>query len=109
MKKSHFEQRIAYKTLDFIVGGANDGASMDYFLKNDPDNPDINSHFKNVCAKLSLPLIERLENTLGLLRMSKREFLELAIYEALDKVDIITAEYGLDDYLESISEQQVEA
>lgn len=45
--------------------------------------------FKTVCAPISIQLFDRLTETLGLLDMSKRAFIEAAIVEALNKADDI--------------------
>lgn len=50
---------------------------------------------KNVCAHLSLPLVDRLENALGILDMSKRAFIESAIIDALDRYDSISSEHDI--------------
>jgi hypothetical protein len=50
---------------------------------------------KNVCAHLSLPLVDRLENALGILDMSKRAFIESAIIDALDRYDSIASEHDI--------------
>lgn len=50
---------------------------------------------KNVCAHLSLPLVDRLENALGILDMSKRAFIESAIIDALDRYDSIATEHDI--------------
>ena len=42
---------------------------------------------KNVCAKVSVELADRLDNTIGKLGMSKREFVEIDIIQALDFSD----------------------
>lgn len=102
MKKSILEQKLTYKALGFILDDS--GSFIDQALENKVFARD--HHFKNVCAMISQPLTERLENTLGLLHMSKREFLEAAIIEALDKADLIMEECGVDDYLEGLAEQQ---
>lgn len=39
---------------------------------------------KNVCAKVSVELADRLDETIGKLGMSKREFVEMAIIQSLD-------------------------
>lgn len=46
---------------------------------------------KQVCTTLSHPVIDRLESVLGLLEMSKRHFIELAILNALDEAEHILA------------------
>lgn len=64
--------------------------------------------FKTVCAPISIPLFERLTNTLSILEISKRSFIESAIIEALNKADEIMKEV---DVFEGCapSEDQVEA
>lgn len=49
-------------------------------------------NFKTVCTPLSIPLFERLSNTLSTLDISKRKFIEAAIVEALNRVDEIMVE-----------------
>jgi len=102
MKKSILEQKITYKALGFMLDDS--GVLIDHALEN--PSPELKARFKNVCAMISEPLTTRLENTLGLLRMSKREFLEAAIIEALDKADLIMEECGVDDYLEGLAAHQ---
>jgi hypothetical protein len=96
MKKSILEQKLTYKALGFMFDDSD--RLLDHMIES--GNEDVKKHFKNVCAALSMPLIERLENTLGLLNMSKREFFELAIIEALNKADEVMKEVGVDDYIE---------
>lgn len=62
---------------------------------------------KNVCAYCTEPLVERLENTLKNLKMTKREFVTFAIIDALDKADNIMNEVGVfDDEIEAYERQQ---
>jgi hypothetical protein len=55
---------------------------------------------RNVCAKLSVQLVERLDNALGILDISKRQFIELALVEALDKVDKVLEDVDAFEYCE---------
>lgn len=48
--------------------------------------------FKTVCTPLSIPLFDRLSNTLSILDISKRKFIEAAIVEALNKADEIMSQ-----------------
>lgn len=58
---------------------------------------DINSEvLKNVCAKVSPQLVNRLDNALKILGISKRVFVEMAIINALDEFDEISS--NLDIY-----------
>jgi hypothetical protein len=47
---------------------------------------------QNVCAKIPVYLVNRLDANLSVLSMSKREFVEVAIVAALDEVDRIYEE-----------------
>lgn len=55
-------------------------------------NPDI---IKTVCAPISLDLFDRMNQTLNLLDLSKRQFIELAIIEALDRADEIISQVNV--------------
>jgi hypothetical protein len=105
--KSIFEQKITHKSLSFML---DDSSKILDLVLDSESGEEIKTAFKmkNVCAQLGEPLIQRLENTLGILDMSKREFLELAIIEALDKVDLIMRDVGLNDFLEEISKPSTE-
>jgi len=100
--KSVLEEILTLKTLS-AKHGRDSGKAMDMVLS-DPSNQDaLKGKVKNVCAALHMPLVERLEDTLGILDMTKREFFELAIIEALDKADLIIKDSGLFEHLEAVS------
>lgn len=107
-KKSYFEQLIQYKALSHKFDDSD--KIMDMVL-NDPVNEEqINARFKNVCAKLPQELVERMEGTCGLLDMSKRRFIELAVVEALNRCDQIIDEVDPFEYhIKSDSSEPVEA
>ena len=48
--------------------------------------------FKTVCAPISVPLFDRMGDTIQILGMSKRQFIEMAIVEVLDRCDEIMNE-----------------
>ena len=50
---------------------------------------------KNVCAKLSRELADRLDSTCSVLDISKRRFIEAAIIYALDEADRIAKEVNM--------------
>lgn len=64
---------------------------------------------RNVCAKLSVELVDRLDNTLSVLDISKREFIEMALIEALNQVDIQLAEVDAFEYIEARQASEGEA
>jgi hypothetical protein len=101
---SPLEQKLLHKVLDYKFKSSG-SAALDYVL-NDPANQEaIKGKFKNVCALISEPLTNRLEETLSVLSMSKREFLEVAIIEALDKIDSIINEVDAFEFDRAIQEQ----
>jgi hypothetical protein len=103
MKKSILERKLTYKALGFLH-------NMDSLVERALENPSQELQeklkIKNVCAAINGDLVERLENTLGILKMSKREFLESAIIDALDKADAVMDECGVNDYLEELADHQ---
>lgn len=104
--KSILEKKLTYKALGFLH--QNDFL-IDAALE-DP-SPELKEKFKikNVCASLPGVLVIRLENTLSLLGMTKREFLESAIIDALDKADLVMDECGVTEYLEGLAEHQAKS
>lgn len=98
MTKSILELKLTQKALNFRFG-INQEQFIDSMLEQDPDGKKWKT--KNVCAHMSEPLVQRLENTLAMLEMSKREFITLAIVEALDKADKAISDYAFDETVES--------
>ena len=112
-----FRSYLQYKALSHRFSTRN-SALLDVLLKNAPSQhvtgssgdqieiTELNEDVKlqNVCAKIPLPLVERLESALSILSMSKREFIEIAIINALDETDSIFAEndvFADDDFAET--------
>lgn len=91
-----FDQYIQYRALNMkahIEGQAFNAEAMDRHLEKAAANgaPEI----KTVCAPISIELFERLTNTLNLLDISKRSFIEAAIIEGLDRADAIMSEVDI--------------
>jgi flavin-binding protein dodecin len=101
---SHFDQFIKYRALRFkfdslgssTLGDVESLMEAGSMLKTDDGQTVTRTsleeafpqlRIKNVCAKLSGDLVDRLDNSLGILGMSKRDFIEMALIEALDRVD----------------------
>jgi len=93
-KISRFNQFIQHKALSFKFD--NSAMLMDAIIEDDKENK---LPLKNVCAKLHTSLVERLDSTLNTLSISKREFIEYAIIEALDKADEIMEEVDIAEFL----------
>jgi len=94
-KNNRFNQFIQHKSLAFKF---DEGGSLllDSAIEQDKrgDLP-----LKNVCAKLHVSLSDRLDKTVNTLSISKREFIEYAIIEALDRTDQIMEEVDVTEFL----------
>lgn len=64
------------------------------------DNMEQKLELKNVCAKVSPQLADRLDNTCSILSLSKRRFIEAAIIHALDEADRISKEVNMFEHIE---------
>ncbi len=96
MKDSN-EQFLQYRLLAFKFGGQVSQQLGDVLESaergQEPTNyKEILSELRNVCAKLPVSLVDRLDETLHMLALTKRDFIELAIIDALDKVDRLEKE-----------------
>lgn len=83
--KNLFDEFITYRSLHLKYASSH---NLGFF----PDEILDVSQFRNVCAKLHPELIDRLESTIGLLGMTKRDFIELALLDALDRAEKILHE-----------------
>ena len=61
-------------------------AMIDEFLKRD------GGEFRNMCAHISMPLYDEIENTCKLLDISKRRFVEGALIDAIKRANAIVSE-----------------
>jgi hypothetical protein len=87
-KKTHFEEYLTFRTLAHKF---DDSSRITDMVLNDPENegkPEI----KNVCAKLHVSLVDRLESVCTFLDISKREFIERSLLESLDVAEKIIKE-----------------
>jgi hypothetical protein len=91
---NRLDEILTYKALAF-KHGSDQSALMDLVVAQNQDNPALQTVTKNVCAHLSIQLVDRLEGALGVLDMSKRQFIETAIIDALDRFDTIAHEYDI--------------
>lgn len=115
---SHFDQFIKYRALRFkfdslgssTLGDLESRIESGSLLKSDDGQtvrrtsleeafPQL--RIKNVCAKLSGDLVDRLDNSLSILGMSKRDFIEMALVEALDRVDQELADIDAFEFIEA--------
>lgn len=84
---SFFDQYIQHRVLAFKFTNVDNGKLFDRLIENGEIVDTGSVELRNVCAKLSVQLADRLDNTLAMIDMSKRQFVEMALIEALNKVD----------------------
>jgi hypothetical protein len=104
--KSILERKLTYKALAFMHSNDN---LVERILEEGGAELEIKHKMKNICAMMPATIVDRLETTLRLLNMTKRDFLEAAVLEALDKADEIMAACGVDDALEQMAVRQDKA
>lgn len=80
---SYFEQFITYRALAFKFETLRNESVNDLLL----DSVDSHPQLKNVCAKLSVELSDRIDRTVDQLGVQKRKFIEVALIEALDRAE----------------------
>jgi hypothetical protein len=100
-KTNQFDEFIQYKALSAKFEGPFGlltGDLLESVIEGHENTEKL--QIKNVCAKLHVSLVNRLDNTIGILKISKRQFIEYAIIQALDKADSIMEDFGVHDYLE---------
>lgn len=87
-KKTHFQEYLTFRTLAHKF---DDSGRVTDMLLNDPENA-TQFEVKNVCAKLHISLVDRLDAVCSFLDISKREFVERSLIESLDVAEKIIAE-----------------
>lgn len=58
------------------------------------DQAETGAELRQMCAKVSKEMYERLDTICGLLDMSKRQFIEIAVAEALEKAEQLIQRTG---------------
>jgi len=86
----NLDELVRLKALQLKRLTSNDGdvqdALIDEFMKRD------GGEFRNMCAHISLPLYDEIENTCKLLDISKRRFVEGALIDAIKRANAIVSE-----------------
>lgn len=112
---SNFDRYIQFKalgvifnsggnSLDDVERGLSSGALVVTDENGDPvADPGLEYVLpvKNLCAKVPSALVDEIDQVIGLLGISKREFVELAVREALERADQIIEEEGVYSWLEA--------
>lgn len=99
----YFKEVITKNALEFKLSGALTGNIADTLIEN---NPSLRAQFKNVCAPIPLKLNEELENVTGVLGLSKRDFLTLAIASAIDEAKALMDEIDVTEYLSEAAQAE---
>jgi len=97
---SNFKQFLQYRALDLKFSLENSDLT-DAVIESGAEPIPL----RNVCAKLTVELAERIDRTAENLGVTKRQFIERALIEAMDQADAAFAEIGVWDAIEERLEQ----
>jgi hypothetical protein len=87
------DQEILMRALQFKSSLEGQSSGNNYAMEKAIEEHAAKSdEFKTVCAPISVPLFDRMGDKIQILGMSKRQFIEMAIVEALDRCDEIMNE-----------------
>ena len=90
MRESILDRLLLEKSLTVVNQSGLSGAA-EYAIEHD----DGNRLVKNVCAKVSPVLADRIDNVCGILQLNKRAFLEAAFIDACDRAEKTMREEGV--------------
>ena len=93
---SDFNEFMHYRVLAFKYSLRNEELTDKIISESGDQIP-----LRNVCAKLSPELADRLDSMVSVLGISKRLFIERALIEALDQCDEIIDAHGVPEEIES--------
>lgn len=93
----NFEELIQLQVLKLKAENAGRGPLLDHLIDQAGDHPQI----RQMCAKVSSVMYDDLESVCGLLDMSKREFIESAVRDALERAHDVLNRSGVIDELTS--------
>jgi len=91
---------LMYKTLHVKQSFQGNDFLLEHLMAQNPEEAEKSLQLKNVCAKISTQLADRLDGLCGLLDISKRRFIEAAIINALDEAQRVTAELKLPEAMQ---------
>lgn len=90
MARTPLESFLLEKTLR-IINGYDNGRLIDHLA----ESGEAQLPLKNVCAKVSVQLSDDIDKVVTFLDVSKRQFLEMAFIEAVNKAHKIMEEEGV--------------
>jgi len=96
---SDFNQFIQYRALAFKFDRQNIDIT-EHFVENAETGEAQPIPLRNVCAKLTVELAERIDNVASVLGVTKRLFIEKALIDAMDRANAMLEEVGAWEGLE---------
>lgn len=104
MRESILDRLLIEKSLN-IVNESDFARATDNLINSSA----LESQVKNVCAKVSPDLSDRIDNIVGLLRISKRSFLETIYIDACDRAEKTMREEGVYEYFKEEAKERKES
>ena len=87
---------LIMKALNFKYVGTNDtGDILEHLVETGELDGVEHVALKNVCAKLSVTLVDEVDNVCSILGMSKRAFIERALTSLIQEFEEIADEYDI--------------
>ena len=96
-----FKKLIQFKALKHIYGETD---FFDDVVKDARPEELEKMKMRNVCALISVPLFDRLETMCDLLSISKSQFIELALVDALEMANKIVEEEGVFEHFDEVKQ-----
>lgn len=100
MKRTPFDALITQKSLEFLSQYTD---LADLAVQSLEEGEELNVPLKNVCARVAVPLAEKIDSICSLLGISKRRFLETAFSEAVIKAEAIMEAEGVYEMFEEVA------
>ena len=101
----HLTELLTYRALHFKLSSVTGGdLLLERAIEDEATANDL--RLKNVCAKLSVQLSDRIDNTVNILDISKRRFIEAAIIAALYEADRVMEEVNIFENLPPAGENE---
>lgn len=93
---------LTYHLLKIKQEASNAGLT-DYIVDNNSDEELEAGGIKNVCAKLHVHLVDEIDKAITTLGISKRQFIEIAVINALSEYHDLYDELEVGDHLEMMA------
>jgi hypothetical protein len=92
----HFKNVVTHGALGHKLSKQDTIADKETLVDLLVNSPELKTQFKNVCAPIHISMYDELTRVVSLLKVSKREFLTMAIESALDEAKAIIDEVNVD-------------